>query len=289
MAADPQTSPTSSQLLKLPGELRNQILRNLVTQQEPIRFYNAIPNHRLEPNILRVCHQLRDEAMFIYNRENTLDIKVDSRNTIASMHFSRHHSISEYRAKEAIEEIVTVFLHRFHRFQFSFEDTKRLDSFRKSIWMVKDHFRGKHISVTLPPLKSLSSETAQPSSRRGKYPQINSPTSVFSVIRCKSFSVVAFYPGQDLTQYDTLRDLVTSERPVVNMAKTYEDIQRSARALDKMLLPLNMSVEEFDTLRADLFEHTWTMCEAANVSDQDRFSEATRMFEEGYRQLQDVA
>ncbi|KAK0507719.1 hypothetical protein JMJ35_009608 [Cladonia borealis] len=65
-------------ILLLPGELRNLILRHLLTHRTPIHTTSAnnlFPPHptplHLTPSILSTCHQLHAESLSILYAENT--------------------------------------------------------------------------------------------------------------------------------------------------------------------------------------------------------------------------
>jgi len=280
-----------SRLLQLPGEVRNQILRHVVTQPEPIALRRLGSSFTIDVNVLHTCRQLRDEARFFLYNENTLEIEIDSLRMITSLHFSKRHSICEYRAEEAIAEVSVTFLERFSRFQFRFLDARRLGSLHRAIGCIKHCFKDKHVTVILPLPKSARAgddPLVLAAPRLRKYPQLHSPLLPFSLLRCMSFSVRSEDPDYDPTQHEKLVDLVMSDRPIVDMARLYEDAQRSARAVDRMLVPIYVSAQGFDTLRVDVFESMWTMCESAGRSDQDAFLLQAERFENCYRHIQEL-
>jgi len=285
-----QTLRSRSRLLQLPGEVRNQILRHVVTQPEPIALRRPDSPFSIDVSVLYTCKQLRDEARFFLYHENIFEIEIDSLGTITSLHFSKLHSICEYRAEEAIREVSVTFLERFSRFQFRFQDARRLDSLRRAMGYIKHCFKDKHVTVILPSPKPVraGNDPLTAAMRLRKYPQLHSPLLPFSLLRCASFSVRSDGPDHDPTQHEKLVDLVTSDRPMIDMARLYEDVQRSARAVDKMLVPTYVSTEGFDILRVDVFESMWTMCESASRSDQDAFLLQAEKFEDCYRCIQEL-
>ena len=74
----------------------------------------------------------------------------------------------------------------------------------------------------------------------------------------------------DLTQHKKLIELVTSNRPVLDMTREYEDAQCSARNVVRMLVPEGFS-QDYERLGDQVFERLAAMCESANRSDQDAF------------------
>jgi hypothetical protein len=289
-AAPPQydTLQSRSRVLLLPGELRNQILRYVVTQSEPLDLCNLRTPFNIDVSVMYVCKQLRDEARFFLYHENTLELGIESMGTVTSLHFSRHHSMCEYRAEEAVRDISSVFLERFLHFQFRFVDARFLGSLRRTISAIKHYFRNKHIKVILPPPKERGTAyQAATLPRVSLYPYINSPLSCFSLIRCASLSVSSPVFNYNLNQYKKLIELVTSNRPVLDMTREYEDAQCSARNVDRMLVP-DGCFQDYERLGDQVFERLAAMCESANRSDQDAFLIEQEEFERCYREIKEL-
>ncbi len=277
-----------SSLLQLPAELRNQILRYLVTQPEPITLYNPDSPFTINVNILYTCRQLRTEATWFLLHKNVFEIAIDSRGPVVSLLFSKYHSVCEYRADEAVAEVSTLFLDRFSHFQFRLPNNRRPDSLRRTMKRIEQGLNNKHVTVVLPP-RSLAQSLVPPSATRSRnYPHIDNPLSPFSALRCASFNVLDGIASLANAQFGVLIDLVRSDRPPIDMAQRYHDLQRSARAVDRMLPPSSELVEEFGLLHTALVEHVWEACQAANKSDQDAFIMSCERFEDCYRQIQDL-
>lgn len=283
-----ETPQTPSELLQLPGELRNRILRYIVTQPTPITLRHAEAPFTIAINILYTCRQLKEEACSLLYHENVFEIEIDSLGSITSLHFSKYQSLSEYRGEEAVTDIGSVFLDRFSRFQFRLLDARRPDSLRKAIKRIEHSFNNKHITVILPPRNSTRSLIPPPAIRLRNYPQINSPLSPFSTLRCASFHVFNSDASSADGQFGTLIDLVKSHRPRIDMAQKYNDVQRSARTVDRMLLRSSDMTMDFELLRTALFEQMREVYENASKSDQDAFSVACETFEGYYHQIQDL-
>lgn len=288
--ASPQheSSQPLSRLLELPGELRNRILRYIVTQSEPITLRHREATFTIDVKILTTCKQLRDEASSLLYHENLFEIEIDSLGSITSLHFSKYQSICEYRTEEAVTEVSALFLDRFSHFQFRLIDARRPDSLRKAIERIEHGLNNKHITVILPPRNPGRGPTPPSATRIRNYPQIVSPLSPFSALRCASFLVLNDDASPADAQFGTLIDLVTSNRPPIRMAQKYHDVQRSARAVDKMLLPSGDLVRDFKKLRTVLFGHVRELCQSVNKSDQDAFVIACEKFESCYRQIEDL-
>lgn len=236
-----------------------------------------------------VCKQLSDEARSLLYADNTLEVGIESlRGTVATLHFSRYHSTCEYRAKEANEDISSVFLERFSHFQFRFADARQLGSLRRAINAIKHNFQNKHITVILPPPKERRTPSHAPTAPMVPlYPRINSTLLCFSLIRCASLSIISPVSGYDVTQHKFLVDLVTSNRPVVDMARVYESAQSSARNVKRMLVPDGF-FQEYQRLQGRLFRCLAAMCESANRADQDVFLKEQEGFEGWYREVEEL-
>jgi hypothetical protein len=63
-------------LLGLPGELRNRIYRYALVQHDRIIIDKNDGNGCMQPGILRVCRQLRQEITKIYYEENTFRLNI---------------------------------------------------------------------------------------------------------------------------------------------------------------------------------------------------------------------
>lgn len=277
-----------SPLLQLPGELRNQILRYVVTQPEPIALRRARSPFSIDLSILSCCRQLRDEATGFLYQENVFEVEVDSHGLVTSLHFSKHHLICEYRAEEAVAEISKVFLEKFARFQFRFRDTRTPDSLRGAIKRIAPRLSNKHLTIILPPPRDHRRMPTAGTTRPRAYPNIVNPLSPFSLLRCASLAVIEDHANYAKSQHEKLIDLVTSGRPSIDMTQQYNDLQRSARAVDRMLMPPVHSLGDYELLRQALFEHMHESCEHANRSDQDAFLQAVGRFEDCYRQMQEL-
>jgi hypothetical protein len=243
----------------------------------------------IDLNVLYTCKQLNCEATSILHHRNTLEVEIDSMGTVASLHFSKHHSICEYRAPEAITEVASLFLEKFQHFQFRFLDARRPDSLRKAIKLVQRSLVQKHVTV-IAPSPRLPRLATQLSTHRlnSRYPRVDSALSCFSILRCASFSVRTTDPDQDPADYHHLVDLVTGDRPQCDMVEMYYDLQRSVRAVDKMLLPSSASLPRFDMLYLQLLEHMRDMSQSANRSEQDAFLRQCKEFEDCYCQIQEL-
>lgn len=275
-------------LLQLPAELRNQILRYVVTQPEPIALHELGAPFTINVNILSTCRQLRDEARYFLYHENVLGIGIDSRGSVSSLLFSRSHSICEYRAEEPVAEASALFLDRFSHFQIRLLNRSRPDSLRMAIKRIERGFKTKHITVVLPPRNPVQPLMTPSATPFRNYPQIFNPLLPFATLRCASFNVLRSDGSPANSHFGTMIDLVTSERPSIDMAQKYHDVQRSARAVQRMLLPPSDLLQHFDVLCTALFEHVRELCQSANASDQDAFVIACEKFECCYRQLQDL-
>ena len=282
------TPRARSRLLQLPGELRNQILRLIVTQPEPLELCNLKASFDIEVSVMYVCKQLRDEARSFLYHENTLEVGIESMGIVTSPHFSRHHSMCEYRAEEAVKDVSSVFLERFSHFQFRFADARKLGSLRGAISAIKHHFHDKHIKVILPPPKGpRTAHQAATLPRVSLYPRINSPLSCFSLIRCASLSITSTVFNYDPTQHKKLIELVTSNRPVLDMNQEYEAAQCSARNVTRMLVPDGF-FQDYERLGYQVFKRLAAMCESANSSDQDAFLDEQEEFERCYREIEEL-
>lgn len=282
------TPQSRSRLLQLPGELRNQILRYVVTQPEPLDLCNLKAPFNIDVSVMYVCKQLRDEARSFLYHENTLEVGIESMGTVTSLHFSRHHSMCEYRGEEAVKDISSVFLERFSHFQFRFADARKLGSLRRVISAIKHYFHDKHIKVILPPPKERrTAHQAATLQRVSLYPRINSPLSCFSLIRCASLSIISTVFNYDLTQHKMLIELVTSNKPVLDMTRGYEDAQCSARKVVRMLVPDGF-FQDYERLGDQVFERLAAMCESVNRSDQDAFLVEQEEFESCYRETEEL-
>ncbi|KAK5062469.1 hypothetical protein LTR84_004541 [Exophiala bonariae] len=279
-----------SRLLELPGELRNRIVRYVVTQPYPIalRQDQEEAPFTIDVRILYTCKQLRDEASSFLHDENIFEIEVDSHGSVTSLHFTKYHSICEYRAQEVVSEVSALFLDRFSHFQFRLLDTRSPDSLRKAIQRIAYSLNNKHITVIPPRRNPTRRATAALATRVRDYPQIDSPLSPFSTLRCASFSVLDHNGSVADADFGTLIDLVTSGRPPICMAQKYNDVERSARAVDKMLILPGDLLQDFGKLRTVLFKHLRELCQCANKSDQDTFMIACERFESCYRQIQEL-
>lgn len=284
----PETSQTPREFLQLPGELRNRILRYIVTQPEPITLRHAEAPFTIAINILYTCRQIKEEACSLLYHENVFEIEIDSLGSITSLHFSKYQSLSEYRGEEAVAEVGSVFLDRFSRFQFRLLDARRPDSLRKAIKRIEHSFNNKHVTVILPPPNSTRSLGPPSAIRPHNYPQINSPLSLFSTLRCASFHVFNSDASSADWQFKSLIDLVKSQRPRIDMAQKYYDVQRSARTVDRMLLRSSDLTRDFELLRTALFEQMREVYENASKSDQDAFVGACETFESCYHQIQEL-
>jgi hypothetical protein len=278
-------SKPQSRLLQLPRELRNEILSYLVTQPEPLDLCTPGAPFTIETNIMYVCKQIRDESRSLLYHNNTLEVGIEGLGSVCSLHFSRHHSTCEYRAKEAISEISSVFLERFSHFQFRFANARQLGSLRRAVNDIKHQFHGKHITVIPPPPKER--RIAPSALTVSLYPRITSTLLCFSLIRCASLSISSPVPGYDVTQHEKLVDLVTSDRPVVDMTREYESAQCSARTVGKMLVPDGFG-QEYERLRERLFVCLAAMCDSANSADQDAFLVEKGAFEGWYREVEEL-
>lgn len=67
---DTASLATTSRLLKLPAELRNQIYHFALVEDEPVRVSDPRLHRRREPSLLSVCRQIRDESTEIYYGAN---------------------------------------------------------------------------------------------------------------------------------------------------------------------------------------------------------------------------
>ena len=224
-----QDSTQRRLLLQLPFELRSQILRFVVTQAEPIDLWTPEAPFSIDVRVIHVCRQLREEARPLLYDENTLQISIESRGKITSLHFSRHHLLCEYDSQETVEDIISTFLGRFSHFRFRFHENARiLFSLYKAITAIQSCFKDKHVKVMLPPRKendALARHRAAVLARGAGYPRVNGLLSCFSIIRCRSFSVISPDVDHDLNQYEQLIELVTSNRPVVDMTLEFEQAQ----------------------------------------------------------------
>ncbi len=279
---------SQSRLLDLPGEIRNEILRHVVVQRAPIDLYQLKSALDIDLSILRVCKQLKEEASAFVYRDNTLSVTIDSRGTVSSLHFSKYHSICEYRGDEAVNEVRALYLERFSRFQFQFADAKRSRSLHTIMNHIKHHFDNKHVTVVLPPTKEtkLTVQGAAPS-RSSLYPRLNSPLGSFSLFRCASFCVLGTQPDQDLSEYQKLIDVVQSSRPVIDMTREYENAQVSARNVERMLVPDGF-FQDYDRLRVDILARLALLCESAKESDLDNFLSHQQEFEICYKRIEEL-
>jgi hypothetical protein len=277
-----------SRLLELPGELRNQILRHLVTQRAPIDLYHAKAELDIDLNVLYVCKQLKEEATaFIYS-ENTLKVIIESRGTVSSLNFSKYHSICEYRGEEAVQEVHTLYLERFSHFQFQFTGARRSSSLHTILSDIKQHFDNKHVTILLPPTKEAKAIIqGMAPARSTLYPRLNSLLGSFSLFRCASFSVIGAQPGQDLSEHEKLIDVVQSQRPVVDMTREYESAQVSARNVERMLVPDGF-FQDYDRLRVDILARLALMCESAKESDLDTFLAHQQEFQSCYKKIDEL-
>src|SRR4051812_21365201 len=89
----------------------------------------------------------------------------------------------------------------------------------KAIKRIEHDLNNKHITVVLPPRNPARSPSPPLATRLNNYPQIDSPLSPFSVLRCASFNVLNSDASPADAQFDTLIDLVTSNRPPIDMAQ----------------------------------------------------------------------
>ncbi|KAJ9617251.1 hypothetical protein H2200_000972 [Cladophialophora chaetospira] len=289
-SAPSQQEATQQQcrLLRLPAELRIQILRYLVTQTEPITLHQPDAPFTIDVNILSTCRQLRDEARPFLYRGNVLDIGIDSRGSVSSLLFSRSHSICEYRAEEAVNEVSGLFLDRFSRFQIRLLNRSRPDSLRMAIKRIEHGFKSKHVTVVLPSRTPGQLPMMQPGPRFRLYPQLSNPLLPFATLRCASFNVLYSDASPANVQFGGMMDLVTSNRPCIDMSQRCHDVHRSARAVQRILLPASNLFHEFDKLCTALFEHVWELCQCANKSDQDAFVIACEKFDYCYCQLMEL-
>ena len=208
-----------SPLLYLPGELRNQILGYVVSQSESIELYNLQGVFDIDVRVKYVCRQLRDEVRSVLYYGNTLMVRIDNTGTPTSLSFSRHHSICDFSASEAVEDIISIFLQRFSRLRFCFTYIRNPRSLHRALSTTKHYFNGKYISIVLPLSRALHQKVVLPS----LYYWIRVLLSCFSIIRCASLSVVSIVSNYDLTQHDKLIELVTSNKPVLDMHQEYVD------------------------------------------------------------------
>ena len=277
-----------SLLLQLPFELRSQILRFVVTQPESIDLWAPGAPFSIDVRVMYVCRQLRDEARPLLYDDNTLDICIESRGKITSLHFSRHHLLCEYDAQATVDDIVSVFLGRFSHFRFRFHENARiLFSLYRAISAIQACFTDNHITVILPTRKeenSLTRHRAAVLARRTNYPRVDGLLCCFSIIRCRSFSVISPDADHDLGQYEQLTELVTSNRPVVDMTLEFEQAQRAARSVDRMLLPDGL-FPEFERLSDQVFQHLAAMGESARTSSQATFLSERDEFYHCYREV----
>lgn len=242
----------------------------------------------IDVRVTYVCRQLRDEARPLLYDENTLQIGIESRGKVTSLHFSRHHLLCECNAHETVEDIVSVFLGRFSHFRFRFHgNTRILFTLYRAITAIQACFNEKHIEVILPPCKkqnSIARHRAAVLARTG-YPRVDGLLSCFSIIRCRSFSVISPDADHDLSQYEQLIELVTSNRPVVDMTLEFEQAQRAARSVDRVLLPDGLS-PEFERLSDRVFQHLAAMGESARMSNQVTFLSERDEFYRRYREVE---
>ena len=285
----PGTPPSRSRLLELPGELRNQILKYVVTQPEPIDLYNPKASFSIELAVMYACKQLRDEARFPLYHENTLQVGIQTTGKRTYLEISRHHVTCEYRAKEAITEITSLFFDRFSRIQFRFADTRPSGALRETISTLSNCFQGKHLSIILPRPKETKMATQQiaTTSRVSLYPRITSLLASFSLIRCALMSVSCPVPDYDVSQHDKLCELVTSHEPVVDMTREYEKAERSARNVVKMLIP-DGCFQDYERLGDLIFDRLAAMCESANNSDQHAFLARQEEFQRHYQAIEEL-
>ncbi|KAK5079381.1 hypothetical protein LTR64_002196 [Lithohypha guttulata] len=287
-----ETQPASP-LLRLPGELRSQILSYVVAQPTSIVLWPPSAPFSIDLNVLRTCRQLFSEASYLLHHLNTFEVLIESRGSITSLHFSKYHSICEHRAEEAVEEVMRLFVSKFQRFQFRFANSKGRDSLGKTMMAMGELLNDKHVTVVLPPARPDrgSSTAVAGAGRARKYPQIDNLLLPFSLLRCASLKILSNESNprhrDDGKQHQKLIDLVTSNRPIVDMAKQYEDIQRTARGVERMLIRISVSSEEFEMRRIELFEHMWGMCESAHESDQGMFLAKMDEFQRCYQWIQE--
>ena len=275
-----EIAQSAGSFLALPGELRNRILRYVVTQPEPVALRYRDAPFSIDVNILYTCKQLRDEARSFLYDENVFEIEVDGQGLTASLHFSRRHSICEYRSPEAITEVSDLFLKTFRNFRFRLLDARWPDSLRRTIKYIEPCLANKRLTVILPPGR-------RPRNDR-RYPVIGNPLASFSILRCASFEVVSSDGSRNDPQFSQLIELVTSDREPIDMAQQYYDIQRSMRAVDKMLLPSDNLLRDFNDLRNELSDHVRQICDSVNRSDQDAFLLIRARFEDLYCQIRDL-
>ncbi len=209
-----------SLLLQLPFELRSQILRLVVTQAEPIDLCSLEAPFSIDLRVMYVCNQLRDEARPLLYEENTLGVGIESTGQVAFLHFSRYHSLCEYRTQEAVADIVSVFLERFSRFQFRFSvNARNMASLHTAMKAIQYCFLDKHITVILPLQKRFRVARQTPTSATVPfYPRAHNLLSSFSIIRCSSFAITSVFADFDLSQHEKLIRLVTSNEPIIDTA-----------------------------------------------------------------------
>jgi len=276
-----------SRLLQLPCELRDEILRYVVTQSEPMDLIDPEAVLELDLRVMYVCRQLRDEARALLYHENTLAVIVQTKGPVTHVQFSLHDWMTEYSLEKIVDDISSRFLERFARFQFRFADFKQLGSLRRSFDAIKHHFHKRHIQFILPPQKERITTHQALSHRILLYGCITSPLACFSVIRCGSLSITSHAPDYNLIQHHKLIDLVTSSRPVVDMVREYDNAQHLARSLAKMIVPLVAS-QDFERLKYQLLVHLAAICQSANMSDQDSFLVKQEDFKKCYREIEDL-
>lgn len=71
----PSPPKAEPHLLGIPGELRNQIYRLILVQDDPIKL---TPTDHEQPALLRTCKQIRDEATSIFIEENQFSHEIIS-------------------------------------------------------------------------------------------------------------------------------------------------------------------------------------------------------------------
>lgn len=63
---EPQSPAAQSPLLALPADLRNAIYKNVITDINSFEIISGTHVNAIEPGLLAVCRQIRDEALPIF-------------------------------------------------------------------------------------------------------------------------------------------------------------------------------------------------------------------------------
>lgn len=270
-------------LLLLPAELRLHILRLLVTQSSLIALWQTLVPCTLDLNIMRTCHQLRDEGRDLLYNENTVHIGIvpihDSRGAGMYIQHRPCHVVTYPHSKRPNEKQIA-FLKPFSRFQITVMNPVAVHILLSGIRQIKHVLDCKHIWLAMP--AGILEGPVEPT-RMDPYPYIvhKNPLLAFTILRCKSFTITS----HDEEACRSLISLVESREEVLDIANICLYAQCMFHDTASYGDHHSSSLE---ALRCDLREQLKGMFKSADEIDQGRFTQARDKYEVCLRAVREV-